>query len=349
MLLLLALLLMAADDPAPTETAPPEPAPPELQSETRFALSLFEEGEWAAGLRVPGPDLGNLLIVEPSFSWKNGQRWSFTASLAGLAETQGDTSIELRVKETYLGFTTGDFDFSAGQRILRWGTGYAFTATGVLDPPRNPLDPTDRLNLNEGREMATAEWVEGRSAFTAVWASAGLFGTRRAGMQDTLAFRYNTLLDGFDTSLIVAKFGGGAAFLGANFTRVFGEAVEIHGEFAHGDTTAVLLGGKYTLRSGFGTIFEFYSPGTGNRYAYLRAAKSRLRELPGWKEWDLAASLITNLSDHSRVLVLDATRRLGQHFSLYGEVLAPAGKKWRSQYGMIPYAALLSVGIRVQL
>jgi len=85
MLLLLALLWMAADEPAP-----PEPAPPELQSETRFALSLFEEGEWAAGLRVPGPEAGNLLIVEPSFSWKDGQRWSFTASLAGLAETRDD-------------------------------------------------------------------------------------------------------------------------------------------------------------------------------------------------------------------------------------------------------------------
>ncbi|MGC9972205.1 MAG: hypothetical protein ABSE56_16620 [Bryobacteraceae bacterium] len=338
MLLALAFLLIAD-----------EPAPPEPQSETRFALSVTDEGAWAAGLRVPGPETGNLLLIQPSFSWRDGQRWRFSTSLAGVVDTQSETHAQLRVRETYLGFTTGDLDFSAGKRILRWGTGYAFTATGVLDPPLSAIDPTDRLNLREGREMVTAEWVQGRHALTAAWASAGLLQEHQPGMRETVAFRYNTLLAGFDTSLIVAHDRGRTTFTGANFTRVFGEAVEVHGEFAHGDTSAVLLGGKYTMRSGFGTIFEFYAPGSGRRYAFLRAAKSRLRELPGWKEWDVAASLVANLGDRSRILVLDVTRRMGNHLSFYGHAQAPSGKKWQSEYGMIPYAALVSAGFRVQL
>jgi hypothetical protein len=343
MLLALALLLMA-DEPAP-----PEPQAPEPHSETRLALSVTEEGAWAAGLRVPGPATGNLLLVQPSFSWRSGQRWRFTSSLAGVTTTQGDTSAQLRVKETYLGFTAGDLDLSAGKRILRWGTGYAFTATGVLDPPRVATDPTDRLNLNEGREMVTAEWVHGRHALTAAWASAGFLQEHHPGMRETAAFRYNTLLAGFDTSLIVARDRGRATFTGANFTRVIGQAIEVHGEFAHRDSTAVLLGGKYTMRSGFGTIVEFYAPGAGRHYAFLRAAKSRLRELPGWKEWDIAASLVANLGDRSRILVFDVNRRLGNHISIYGRAQAPSGKKWRTEYGMIPYAALVSAGFRVQL
>ena len=67
--------------------------------------------------------------------------------------------VRAAAKETYFGVTAGDFDFSAGKRLLRCGTGYAFTATGILDPPRNPTDPMDRLNLNEGREMFKADWI----------------------------------------------------------------------------------------------------------------------------------------------------------------------------------------------
>ena len=69
----------------------------------------------------------------------------------------------LRVKETYAGLSAGDFDFTAGRKIVRWGTGYAFTAAGVLDPPRDPTNPSDRLNVNQGRDMVKADWVRGPS------------------------------------------------------------------------------------------------------------------------------------------------------------------------------------------
>ncbi len=342
----LALLLVV---PAAAQDAPPDAA---LSSDqTRLSLSLYDEGSFAAGLRVPGPWATNLLLVQPSFSWRHAQRWRLAASLAAIGSTGPDTHGQLRVREAWGGVTAGDFDFSLGKKILRWGTGYAFTPTGVLDPPRNPIDPTDRLSLNEGREMVAADWVSGRHALTAVWASAGVLGSRRTGMTDTAALRYNTMIAGFDSAVIFAHDPRRPDFYGANFTRVVGEALEVHGEFAHREGNAVLLGGKYMLRSGVNTIFEWYSPQAPRlgRYMFLSVGKSRLRELPGWKQWDVSLALVANTTDRSRMLILDVTRRVADHFSLTAHAPTPGGKRWRSEYGMIPYSALVSIGFRYQI
>jgi hypothetical protein len=338
-------------------------APDKTAGETRYSLSLTEEGSYAAGLRVPGADAGNLLLLEPSFAYKYGERWRFSTSLAGVVDTQGDTHGQVRVRETYVGFTAGDVDLAVGKRILRWGVGYAFTATGVLDPPRVATDPTDRLSLNEGREMGEADWIVGKQEFTAVWASAGLLDKRQPGARDTAAFRYGVMVGGFDIALIVAHDRGGTTFGGANFTRVFGEALEIHGELGWREQETGLLGAKYTLRCGISAIAEFYTPpntayyrpaampaSVGRQhYGFLRVGKARLRELPGWKEWDVTASLVANLDDGSRIGVFDAGRRIRNRFRAYLHAETPAGKRSRSEFGAIPYSALVSIGATFQM
>ena len=347
--------LSLADDPGPAPATP--------NGEARYSLSLTEEGSFAAGLRVPGADAGNLMLLEPSFAYKYGDRWRFSTSLAGLVETQGETHEQVRVRETYVGFTAGDLDLTVGKRLLRWGTGYAFTATGILDPPRVATDPTDRLSLNQGREMAEADWIAGKHDFTVVWASAGLLDSHRPGARETAAFRYGAMVNGFDTSVIVAHERGGTTFGGANFTRVLGRAAEIHGELAWREQAAVLLGGKYTLPSGFTAIAEFYTPpntayyrpigmpaSVGRRhYGFLRVGKARLRELPGWKEWDVTASWVSNFDDGSRIAVFDAGRRFGNRFHAYLHAQTPGGRRGRSEYGAIPYSALVSIGATFQM
>lgn len=319
-------------------------------SETRLALSFAGETGYSAGLRVPAARGSNLGIAQGSFAWRQGGRWRFAASAAAFAAGAGETHGRLLVKETYLGFTAGDFDFLAGKRILKWGTGYAFTPTGVLDPPRDPADPTDRLGLNQGRELASIEYIRGRHAITAAWASGGMLQRHRPGLNETFALRDNFMIAGFDASVIFAQERGRQLFAGANFTRVVGEAVEIHAEVAHREATAVLAGGKYSFLSGAGAIAELYFPGAGQPpHAFVHLGKSRLRELPGWKEWDIGGALLLNLRDRSRLVILDVNRRFGNRLSAYGRVQAPAGAKWRSEYGMIPYAALLTAGFRVQM
>jgi hypothetical protein len=307
-------------------------------------VSIADEVSIPTGGQVEMPPASNLLLIQPSFSYRDGQRWRVSTSLAASTD-------RLRVKEAWAGLTLGDFDLSAGKKILKWGTGYAFTPTGVLDPLRDPSDPTDRLGLSEGRELVAADWVHGRHALTAAFATGGLLQTHRAGMRETAAFRYNTMIDGFDTALIYAHDRGRRDFVGTNFTRVFGQALELHGELAHRDATAVLIGGKYMLRSGVNTIVEFYSPEAPRRgrYIYASIGKSRLRELPGWKHWDASISLLANTTDRSRIAILDVTRRIADRLSLTLRAETPGGKRWRSEYGMIPYSTLLSIGFRYQI
>jgi len=385
-----AAICAAQDDP-----------PPEPRSDFRYSLSVINDATFDSNLHPPLPASANMLtdpsvtlfqnqlLLEPSFTLRYRSRWSLAASAVGTAdsfrglsaadfdlppdnpaasaalnaaiEPTTGTHTQFRVKEAYGGLSAGDFDFMVGRRIVRWGTGYAFSPAGVLDPPRDPTNPTDRLNLNQGRDMVKADYVHGPHALSLVWSSAAL-APAKSNLHDTTAFRYNVLVHGFDTSLIAGDDCGGDAFGGLTFTRVFGMAWEVHGEAAWREQGAALLGGKYTTKGGISFIGEFYTPPNTpyyrdmmisplagrQHYALLYAGKSRLRELSGWKQWDLSASVVTNLDDHSYTAIVDATRRFGNHFSSYLHMEIPHGSK-TSDYGATPYAAATSAGVRFQL
>lgn len=375
---------------------------PESQVKMRYSLTVIDDATIYSALHPPLPAalkpiltdptvnmLQNRVMVEPSLNLRLRDRWSLSSSVVGVAQSSRGLSISefsvppgspqisaglgsaldsytgthefLRVKEAYAGLSAGDFDFTVGRRIVRWGTGYAFTPAGVLDPPRDPTNPTDRLNVNVGRDMLKADFVHGSQALQVAWSSAVL---EKAKMQahDTIAARYNVLLHGFDTCLIAGDDRGGDAFGAITFTRVLGQAWEVHGEGVWREQAAAVLGGKYTLPSGVTFIGEFYTPpntsfyrGSASNaqagrphYAFFDVSKSRLRERPGWKEWDLGAYMVTNLDDHSATVIFDATRRFGNRFSAYVHLEAPQGAR-TSQYGATPYTAATSLGVRFQL
>jgi hypothetical protein len=378
-----------------------EDAPAEPRHDFRYAFAAIDDATFDSRLQAPLPPnanppvdpvvtlFQNQLLLEPSFTLRYHSRWSLASSVVGvvssfhglsasefeipssqinaLAELNTalgpytGTHSKLLVKESYAGLSAGDFDFMAGRRMVRWGAGYAFTPAGVLDPPRDPTNPTDRLNLNQGRDMVKADFVHGPHAFSLAWSSAVLT-PAGSDLHDTAAFRYNVLLHGFDTSLIAAYERGGDTVGGLTFTRVFGQAWEMHGEAAWREQGAVLLGGKYTTKWGVSFIGEFYTPPntayyrsmsllpTAGRqqYVFLYASKSRLRELPGWKQWDLSASMVENLNDKSYTAIVDANRRFGDHFSSYLHLQIPEGGK-TTEFGATPYLSATSVGVRFQL
>ena len=337
------------------------PSSDETTLSTRYSIAVIDDATYYSGLPSHAPQVLNQVLVEPSFGVRYRDRLSFTTSLIGLTATQTDTTSTLRVKETYAGISAGDFDFTLGRKMVRWGTGYAFTAAGVLDPPRDPTNPSDRLNVNQGRDMVKADWVHGKNALTFAWSTAEL-APANSTLRDTTAFRYNVLVHGFDTSLIAGNDRGGDSFGGVTFTRVLGQAWEVHGEGFWREQAAVLLGAKCTLRSGVTFLGEFYtppnipyyrdmsiSPYAGRQhYAFFNVGKARLRELPGWKEWDVSGSIVANLDDHSFVAVTDVSRWFGTHFATYAHVEVPWGSK-TSDYGSAPYQTATSVGVRFHL
>jgi hypothetical protein len=336
--------------------------PPSEKSrvDARYSLSIIDDATFYSNRSEPVPEVLNQVLVEPALSYRFHDRLTLASSMIGLAGTYTDNYTQLRVKETYADLSAGDFDFTLGRKMVRWGTGYAFTAAGVLDPPRISTDPTDRLNLNEGRDMIKADWVRGSHAFSLAWSTAAL-APAKANLRDTTAFRYNVLVRGFDTALIAGNDRGGDSFGALTFTRVVGQAWEMHGEAVWREQAAVLLGAKYTV-SGVTFIGEFFTPpdipyynymgvsplAGRQHYAFLTAGKARLRERPGWKEWSLSGSVVANLDDRSYTPVIDASRWFGNHFTSYVHMVIPQGSK-TSQFGSAPYSTATSVGVRFQL
>jgi hypothetical protein len=333
----------------------------ETSVSTRYSLVVIDDATFYSGNPANAPQVLDQVLVEPNFGIRYKDRVTFSTSLIGLSATYDHTVSTLRVKEMYAGLSAGDFDFTAGRKMVRWGTGYAFTAAGVLDPPRVPTNPSDRLNTNQGRDMIKADWVHGSHALTVAWSSAAL-APGRSVLRDTTAFRYNVLVRGFDTSLIAGKDRGGDSFGALTFTRVVGQAWEVHGEAVWREQAAALIGAKCTLHSGVTFIGEFYTPPNTvyfremsvsplagrQHYALFNAGKSRLRELPGWKEWDVSASMVTNPDDRSFVGVADISRWFGTHFTTYAHFEIPHGAV-TSDLGSARYETATSVGVRFHL
>jgi len=332
----------------------------ESRYQTRYSVGVIDDATFYGNQKAPLPTVLNQVLIEPSFGIRDRGRWNVNSSLIGLTATYSDTSTQLRVREAYGGISARDFDFTAGRKMVLWGAGYAFSAAGVLDPPRMPTNPADRLNVNEGRDMVKADWVHGSQAISAAWSTAAL-APASANLRDTAALRYNVLVRGFDTSLIAGHDRGGDSFGALTFTRVVGQAWEVHGEAVWREQAAVLLGAKYTF-SGVTCIGEFYtppnipyyrdasvSPLAGRQHdGFFDMGKARLRERPGWKEWGISGSVVANFDDRSYTGVIDVSRWFGNHFSSYMHLELPRGSK-TSEYGSSPYSTAASVGVRFQL
>ncbi len=336
------------------------PADSEKRYELRYSVNAIDDATFYAGRTEPIPAVLNQVLLEPSIGVRERNRWNFNSSLIGLTATYSDTSTQLRVRETYATVSAGDVEMTAGRKMVLWGVGYAFSAAGVLDPPRIPTNPTDRLNVNEGRDMVKADWIHGTQAISAAWSTAAL-APANTNLRDTTAFRYNFLVRGFDTSMIAGHDRGGDSFGALTFTRVVGQALELHGEAVWREQAAALFGANYTL-AGISFIGEFYtppnisyyrdhgvSPAAGRQhYVFLSAGKARLRERPGWKEWSVSGAMVANIDDGSYTGIFDASRWFGNHFSSYVHMEVPHGGK-TTEYGSAPYASATSAGVRFQL
>jgi hypothetical protein len=126
---------------------------------------------------------------------------------------------------------TDEMNLLIGKKILKWGTGYAFNPTGVVEPQRSPSDPSDRLNQNDGKTLLSLTAYHEKSSLTFVYLNdAQIVNSELHWGTNEYAIRANTFLSGFDISFIGHYKQGDRLECGTNFSYVIGDHLELHGE-----------------------------------------------------------------------------------------------------------------------
>ncbi|MBV8543853.1 MAG: hypothetical protein JO093_14345 [Acidobacteria bacterium] len=139
-------------------------------------------------------------------------------------------------------------DITIGRVIEKWGTGYAWNPTAFVSPKKNPADPSDRRSANVGVDMIRTDlFIRGTNV------------SLYALNDGAVAGRVYRLIAGTDVSLHFHRDGDGTK-QGISAARVFGDALELHGEIAR---RHALIGGQYTFRGNVNLVAELYHGGDG--------------------------------------------------------------------------------------
>lgn len=232
-----------------------------------------------------GPTTGSLwdglnqVVASADGTWTQGDRLQTGAGVAVVGATGRDAAV--RIRQVYARVSaTSWLDVEAGKRIVRWGTGYAFTPTGLLDPPRSATDPQDRLSVNEGMALVQATAFRGDTALTIAAAAPNGLAALADPSTRLFAAKLRTAIRGFEFALVGSAADGRRLSAGANFTLVVGDRLEWHGEFLIHDrtspwmirvapdaigarATSALIGLQYTSASGVNIVLEGYRDGNG--------------------------------------------------------------------------------------
>ena len=209
-----------------------------------------------------------------------------------------------------------------GKRVQRWGKGYAWSPVGFIERPKDASDPQ---SSREGFVMTSAEWTKslggpisavGLSGFVVPTDGSGL--NKDFGPESDLNPAAKLYLLAWDTDIDFLWRGKGARpqSFGFDFSRNFGSALEVHGEWARtldaprntvsatgvtGQTesgaTSWLLGLRYLTQSEVTWIVEYYRNGNGYAAGELG---------------DYYTFLDTALADGAAPLLAEKARRVAQ-------------------------------------
>ncbi|HTO92809.1 MAG TPA: hypothetical protein VMM80_00515 [Bacteroidota bacterium] len=204
-----------------------------------YRISAVDEATaWHLNSATPY-NAGNLVLPQPV----RGNTGTLNAALGfGVVSTSlGFTAVSsdiqrpdyrFDIRELSVDLSLGEsWDLLLGKKILKWGTGYAFNPTGVVEPQRSPSDPGDRLNQNEGRNLVSLTGFIGKSSLTAVYLNdAEVAHSSLAWGKNEIALRAYTFIGGLDLSLVGHYREGDRLEIGANTSYVIGDNLELHGE-----------------------------------------------------------------------------------------------------------------------
>ena len=285
------------------------------------------------------------------------RRWKLHLKLRADANDRATDAAS--VGEAFVQFAPRPWiEITAGRAIEKWGTGYAWNPTAFIGPRKNPADPSDRRSAFRGLDMLKADLFIRDTSLSLYALGGGAFAAR--------AYR---LVGGTDVALHLRRDARGTQ-QGLSVARVFGDALELHGEVAR---RHALAGGQYTFRNNVNVVVEVYHGGDGLSaaqwrdftarvdgardasailaanadYAPLRMARNyafaRLYR-PGFIDGELIA--IASLRDGSALARLTLTRKLRANLSAYLIDTEFAGRR-DSEMAYIQVRRVTTAGVRL--
>jgi hypothetical protein len=261
----------------------------------RLFGSVGNEGHLTPGSAISRLNPDNFLSVPPASNSLDfnllgdlvpeNKGWKFHFKLRGSNEWNRDRSISrVEVAELNYSYSVASWlDLQAGRSIERWGTGYAWNPTGVVNPRKNPSDPNDRRGLYSGVDNLRADLFIRDWSITVMsvpeinWRARE--GKRMIG--SGWAARAYRLIHGLDFSISASGGNGLPNSQGISLSRVFGNALELHGEAALLSDTVrfrprpdawrlerlrhldLLFGGQYTFPHNVNLVLEYFHSGNG--------------------------------------------------------------------------------------
>jgi hypothetical protein len=218
-----------------------------------------------------GWDASGLFVATGDSSWESGGRLRLAGGVTLTGSDGGHVDVQAR--EAFARFSANSWmDLEAGKRLVRWGVGYGFSPTGVLDPPRVATDPNDRLGRNEGMLIVRADVFRGATSLTVAGAAPGAWRDVPASTPErVLAARLRTVVGtGVEIALVASAAPGTRVAYGGNVTHVVGQQLEWHAEMLLHDrapdsdrTLSAVAGLQYTFTAGANVVVEYHRNGRG--------------------------------------------------------------------------------------
>src|SRR2546426_2382589 len=130
--------------------------------------SAVNEAHWTPAAKESPLNPGNFLNLQSRSDSSDitlfgemspeDKRWKFHLKLRASGEWNRNSTSSINVSELYWNISiTPWLDVQVGRNIEKWGTGYAWNPTGVVNPPKNPADPNDRRSAYRGVDNARVD------------------------------------------------------------------------------------------------------------------------------------------------------------------------------------------------
>ena len=215
----------------------------------------------------------------------SGDGWHATATLQDQWSAGRGSAQHAWFNELVASHAAGDWQFSAGKKIVSWDVGYAFRPNDVVQQETRRSLVSSTL---EGRALLMAEQFAPDSAWSLVWVNPGHRRSERAAQENALALRYYRRQGAVDWHGFARRGLQSGASVGLAAAWVASDALGLHASWrsirhtqrlasdaavdrlltqnpwhiaAQGQTTQLLMGGTWTHASQLSVLAEAWWDG----------------------------------------------------------------------------------------